>query len=204
MSTDIDLFTLNLSGFEALYERFIKVFLELQGPAGTEPIWQPKGDSSEADLDNGEALLAQRIQVAQRYLPIEYQEAFAAPLLKNLGHLIRSSDSPEEVSRTTEALVGAVVQHAPDSVVRGPLRQYLAVVSNLYRSFLAADKRSAERIPLAAPQRAPLVSFRHLMMPGPFVLATPATRVLCGSNVAVVSMPATYSEAPLTWAPLAH
>ena len=50
----------------------------------------------------------------------------------------------------------------PANVVRQPLRQYLAMVSNLYRSFLADDKRTSARIPLVdAPLLPPLAMFHH-------------------------------------------
>src|SRR5207248_282353 len=96
-------------------------------------------------------------------------------------------------------------QHLPGSPVRHPVRQYLAVVANLYRSFLASDKRTSARIPLAeAPALPPLVTFHHDTECGPALLATPITRSLCDSEVPVVVMPGTYCRAPLAWASVAH
>jgi hypothetical protein len=200
-----DLFQVDKGNFVVLVNLLKGIFLELTGPVGTEPPWQPATNSPSEDQmrQDGESL-RKAIEDAKAYLPIDYRKAFADPLLENLDHVLRSRDKAKEASRLVEAIVGAVVQHSRASVLRPALRQFLAVVSNLYRSFLASDKRATAGVPLAVPGMPPLVAFAHGARPGPFVLPTPQTRLLCGSAVAVVSLPSTYAASPLTWVPLAH
>jgi hypothetical protein len=200
-----ELITFDPAGFASLVKSFARLFIQLQGPPETAPIWSPAEDNPDEDgLRQGADLLRGAIEAAAPYLPLDYQQSFVSPLLANLAHVVRCREQAGDASVLAEALVGAVAQHARGSVLRRPLCQFLAVVSNLYRSFLSPDKRSSSDIPLALPQLPPLVAFSHLARGGPFVLPTPQTRNLCGSDVAVVSLPATYAEYPLAWVPLAH
>jgi hypothetical protein len=155
-------------------------------------------------LNDAVARLKQEVEAAGAYLPIAYQEAFIAPLLTHINHLVRSDDNVESMHNMVEALAGAVVQHRPGHPVRQPLRQFLAVVSNLHRSFLSADKRISAGVPLASPALPPLVCFHSDADFGPAVFASPMTKLLCDSDVAVVVMPSTYGRAPLAWLALAH
>ena len=158
-------------------------------------------------LDEWAALLGEEIDRAVHYLPLVYQASYARPLRQSVNHLVRSSDSTLDTYGTAESLVGAVSQHLPGCEVRQPLRQFLAIVSNLYRSFLAPDKRISAEMPLAVPTLPPLASFHPGGMPspyGPAVFTTPMMRLLCGSEVAVVVLPASYHRTPLAWVPLAH
>ena len=144
------------------------------------------------------------VEAARHYLPIAYQEAYAAPCSSTWTTRSGPTTMSGRCTDVTEALVGAVVQHRPGNAIRQPLRQFLAVVSNLYRSFLSADKRISAGIPLASAALPPLVCFHPETRFGPAVLASPMTRLLCGSDVAVVAMPSTYGRAPLAWLALAH
>ena len=197
--------TLKPEDFTGLVKSFVRLFVQLQGPQGTEPIWTPARENlDEQSLRQDAELLRGAIEAAAPYLPLDYRRKFVDPLLENLPHVVRCRDRVKEAAVLVEALAGAVAEHARSSVLRRPLQQFLAVVSNLYRSFLSPDKRSSIKIPLAVPQLPPLVSFSHFSRSGPFVLPTPQTQLLCGSSVAVVNLPATYANYPLTWVPLAH
>ena len=175
-----------------------------------DPIWEVGADPGEADFDAGADVFRKAIEAARGYLPLAYQEAFVEPLLHNMRHVVRSSDDLREMNKNAQCLAVAVVGHAaarrgkdPGPILY-PLRQFLAVVSNLYRSFLGADKRHACGAPLPDPGLPPLVSFHRSKDAGPAVLTAPVNRRLCGSDVAVVILPAIYRRVPLAWASLAH
>ncbi len=204
-----------------LCRRFESLFEQVESPV--EPLWnlveekkrgKEKAPSDfqgpflpEAFLGEWTERLAAKIEAARHYLPLVYQDDYVKPLLRNLGRVVRSNDDVVEAHNIAETLAGAVVQHMPGSPVRHPVRQFLAVVSNLYRSFLSPDKRVSAEVPLATPALPPLVVFHHgrTSVPyGPAVFTAPMTRLLCGSDVAVVVMPATYHRTPLAWVPLAH
>jgi hypothetical protein len=211
-----------VANFPELCRRFRAVLDAAGSPL--QPLWplvaklaewkaKPAGDPGgafppEGFRDEWAAALAGRVEAARHYLPLVYQDAYVAPLLRNLGRVVRCQDDLLEAHNAAETLAGAVAQHLPGSPVRHPLQQFLAVVSNLYRSFLSPDKRVSAEVPLAAPALPPLAAFHHGQPPagpyGPAVFTSPMTRLLCGSEVAVVVMPASLHRAPLTWVPLAH
>lgn len=201
------------NGFVGLCHRFQALFA--RGDGQVRPVWDLdeararsgpiEGPSlPEALRDEWAGRLRDEVAAARHYLPIAYQEAFVAPLLGHLDHVVRSDDDVRRMHGVVEALAGAVVQHRPGHAVRQPLRQFLAVVSNLVRSFLAADKRISAGVPLSAPALPPLVCFHPDRRFGPAVLASPMTQLLCGAEVAVVAMPSTYARDPLSWLALAH
>lgn len=137
-------------------------------------------------------------------LPLAYRQAYAEPLRGVVEHLLRSDDDPRVVALNVETLAGAVFQHGPQSAVRGQLRQFLAVVSNYFRSFLAAGKRRAVLFPLPADGIPPLATFRHSGRLGPFTFPADVVRRLCGASIAVVSLPQRLRNHPVTWLTLAH
>ena len=201
------------NGFVALCQRFQVLFMRRDAQVG--PVY----DLAEAQVrlgpiegqflpeavtDDWAGRLRAEVEAARHYLPIAYQESFVAPLLGHLDHVVRSDDDTARMHGVVEALAGAVVQHRPGHAVRQPLRQFLAVISNLYRSFLAADKRISAGVPLSASALPPLVCFHPDPRFGPAVLTSPMTRLLCGADVAVVAMPSTYARDPLSWLALAH
>ena len=201
------------NGFVALCRRFATMFARRDGEVP--PVWDllerlkllGTGSSAflpEAVVEDGAARLRSEVESARSYVPIAYQQGYVAHLLNHLDHVVRSDDNAESMHDTAETLAGAVVQNRPGHAVRQPLRQFLAVVSNLYRSFLADDKRIVAGVPLAASALPPLVCFHPNSRFGPAVLTAPMIRLLCGSDVAVVAMPSTYARAPLAWLSLAH
>lgn len=109
-----------------------------------------------------------------------------------------------ELYPDAETLAGAVYEHAPDSEVKAPLQRFLAVISNLYRSFLSRAKRNAVDVPPSLPMLPPLASFKQSGDFGPFTIPADGTRQLFGSDIGVVSLPSTYRDHPVLWAALAH
>jgi hypothetical protein len=164
----------------------------------------------ESFLHEWESFLSDQVRAAAPYLPISYQEMYVKPLINSMAHLVRSHDDVRVVHDYSEILVGAVVQHFPDNPVRFPLRQFLAVVSNLYRSFLSPKKRGDARVPLSVPSLPPLGVFHHVAsgnkraLPGPVAFTSTMNKLLCGADIAVMVLPIGFYRSPITWAPLAH
>ena len=64
------------------------------------------------------------------------------------------------------------------------VRQFLAVVSNYYRSFLSKAKRAALDLPPTVAALPPLAAFRRRGDQGPFTLPADMTRQLCSARPA--------------------
>jgi hypothetical protein len=160
--------------------------VDLFGIAG-EPM--PKGTA-----------LAKSVQDAAPLLPHAYLSSYGQPLVTGVRRLIAlAHDDPT----TVETLTGAVYQHAASNAAAAPLNRFLAVISNLYRSFLDNDKRANAGVPLSE-MLPPLAMFQHDGSDGPFTITTEQVQQLIGSSVGVVSMPASYAPHPVIWAALAH
>ena len=150
---------IELPKFTALYDQFFKIDF-----TGNEPGIRPK-------LAN-----ARDVQVATArgapLLPLVYRQGFAAPMdaalphvLDNLAHEMASGEKTKAEAQTRlEVLYGPVYQHASGltKVNVGPqLKRFLAVVSNLFRSFSDANKRAAagvNLVTLTPPPRLPVPS----------------------------------------------
>ena len=159
--------------------------IDLFGTAGEAP---PKGAALKAALAEGGP-----------QLPAVFQPTYVQPLEQALPRLAGPRGDPT----TLETLTGAVYQHRAGEALAAPLGRYLAVISDLYRSFLDRDKRA--NIGLSMTQTLPpLAMFQHAGDSGPFTLPVDAVQSLTGGAVGVVSMPATYAPHPLIWAALAH
>src|SRR4051812_34250256 len=171
--------SVDISGFQKLFEVLRGLDLAGQGPP------PPETD------------LRAAITSASSRLPKVYRDNYVAPLLDNLDVLEQQLDSV-----TLETLAGAVYDHDTD-VVRTQLHQFLAVISNMYRSFLGDRKRTAAGITLSE-QWPPTAMFLHTGDNGPFTLPSDATAKLFTSTIGVVSLPSAYRDHPLLWASLAH
>jgi hypothetical protein len=137
------------------------------------------------------------IEAGAPALPLAYQTTYAAPLNDNLETVLTRAGA------MTESFAAPIYELAVDSTVRPQLRRFLAVISDLYRSFLSKSKRTAINVPLTG-QLPPLASFKNSGEEGPFTIPNDAVSDLFGSEVGVVSLPSTYRNDPLLWAALAH
>jgi hypothetical protein len=193
----------SLENFHQFCLRFVPVLVTRRNPV--EPCWtwdgQPLGEGC---IKDAVAAARRRIEQARDYLPLPYHAAYVGPVLENLGHALRRFDDDGELWSAAEALVGAVVQHRRDHPARPAIRQFLAVVSNLYRSFLAPDKRLQQRIPLAAPALPPLVVFHPEAEVGPAAWSPSLMKRLCGMELGLVVLPGTFHAVPLAWISAAH
>lgn len=135
-------------------------------------------------------------------LPRLFQESYGSPLKATLPSLISSLDARRLSLNTLETITGAVYEHG-DLSIAAPLSRFLAVVSDLYRSFLSKKRRIAAGFPLTE-TLPPLAMFQHSGSSGPFTLPCDTMRSAIGAKVGVVSIPAVYTSHPLLWGALCH
>ena len=185
--------------------------------AGLEKISQKRETSAERDAT--ERVLLDRLKVllrnGSRYLPGPYLQNYGDPLLRNLDSVQKWS------SGTVETLAGAVYDH--DNLdYRNELHGFLALTSNIYRSFMEPEYLTALDFPTPHTRFPALATFSPtLILPPkspqtptssqknlsflPFTLPANEVHRLCGGDVAVVSMPSVYRHHPvLSWGCVAH
>ncbi|MCA9462359.1 MAG: hypothetical protein KC590_09525 [Nitrospira sp.] len=187
--------------FESILDKLLKQHIQLFSRPGTSPFpaipWKQNSPTSK------EALKA--ITRGKVFLPLAYLQAYVDPLLEHLPtFLTRCPD------RYYEPLLGAIYNHA-DTSLQYPLRQFSAVLSNFYRSFLDARRRANVDFPSVA-QLPPLAVFLSREPEegifsgefGPFSIPVNQIRSLFGGTVGVIVLPSTYAFHPLLWSVLAH
>lgn len=147
------------------------------------------------------------------FLPLTYQENFVNPLdtrlpvvMTKLDQQVQSGERPAAYrALVLEALYGAIYQHGHRVTrveARPQLKRFLAVVSNLYRSFVDANKRTAAGVQLVT-DTPPLALFQSAS-DGPFTIESDLMKEKVGVSIGVVSLPATYRDHPVLWAGLSH
>lgn len=177
--------------FAGLYRRLMAVnFLEpTRGPISADSDAKAIGDLLDAGRD---------------FLPHEFQDRYADPLRKHLISVVRRLTVGGELDAVTmETLAGAVYQHRADGKDLQDLRRFLAVISNMYRSFLDATKRANLGVELTA-VLPPMAMFQSDPGGGPFTITNESVARLTGGTVGVVSLPWTFAEHPLLYGSLAH
>jgi hypothetical protein len=147
--------------------------------------------------------LAKSLKEGSLLLPKSYIDHYATPLENHLDHLLQSESAKRLEAYALEALTGAVYQHTQGFGPAVPLTRFLAVISNLFRSFLSDEKRAKIHLPLLE-SLPPLAMFQHKGSHGPFILTVDWIKQLMGASVAVVSLPATCAQHPVFWGSLAH
>jgi hypothetical protein len=162
------------------------------------PPSPPWGDKPPTAAD----LLA-ALKDAGSFLPPAYQTGYVKPLREQIPRIAELVRRFPSFTGSVETLFGAVHQHTQDYAHAQPLSRFLAVVSDLYRSFLANEKRAAVGMRLSE-MLPPLATFKHRGDDGPFTIAVDSTQQIFGGSIGVVSMPAAYTCHPLLWGALAH
>src|SRR5436305_9914286 len=115
----------------AISETNVKaVFDKLNGAdlLGEGPPDVPWGDSPTVDA------VRSAVDADADALPRVFRDGYADPLRQELPHVLRVAGDPTLI----ETLAGAVYDHGAKEV-DAPLGRFLAVVSNMYRSFLDAE-----------------------------------------------------------------
>ncbi len=177
-------------GFQQLFQTLMRVRLTATVPPPPPYGARPTVSRVRSAIEGGAALL-----------PLVYRQHYVAPLESHLAPLVAGLVEQQDLG-TLEALAGAAYQHA-QRVGRPELHRFLAVISNLYRSFLDAAKRSQAQFPIRE-QLPPLAILQSSAEQGPYTLPVDAVKQLIGSDVGVVSLPAAYRDHPFFWASLAH
>jgi hypothetical protein len=169
--------------------------IDLSGTKAPPPPWGAKTPTA-ADL-------IAALKEGGAVLPPAYQTGYVKPLQDQIPRLMHFAQSSPAFVGHLETLFGAVHQHSMDHSHSQPLRRFMAVVSDLYRSFLSEKKRVAAGVQ-PSEVLPPLATFKYRGDDGPFTLPVDDTEQVFGSSIGVVSMPAVYSDHPLLWGSLAH
>lgn len=132
-------------------------------------------------------------------LPTVYRDGYSTPLQQNLAAVL--AQLGRDVT-SIETITGAVYQQA-QKTGKPQLQRFLAVISDLYRSFLSEKRRVAANFPLVETVP-PLAMFQNKGDDGPFTIPSDDTESLFGCSIGVVSMPAVYRDHPVLWTALSH
>jgi hypothetical protein len=174
--------------FQSFFERVMKIKL-----FGSAPPPPPFGKKPTA------AKLQKAIALGAQLLPTIFRDGYATPLQQNLSQVLAQL-GPDLTA--IEAVTGAVYQQA-QKVGQPQLHRFLAVISDLYRSFLSKKRRTAANFPIVETVP-PLALFQNKGDNGPFTLPSDDIENLIGASIGVVSMPAVYRDHPVLWTALSH
>ncbi|HEX7841584.1 MAG TPA: hypothetical protein VF469_29140 [Kofleriaceae bacterium] len=145
---------------------------------------------------------AQLVQQGALLLPSSFAAAYANPLQERLPALFARLDAAQIDPAYLETLLGPVYQLG-DAALRPELHRFLAVISNLFRSFLSSVKRDSLDIPLTE-QLPPLAVWQSSPSRGPFTIPVDEAHQLINATVGVVSLPASFAGHPFLFTSLTH
>jgi hypothetical protein len=141
-------------------------------------------------------------------LPLTYRQTYVAAVGTQLADVLVQIKTMPAAQRAgiIERFYGPVYEHAALTGmrdVRPELRRFLAVISNLYRSFVNANKRSSVNAPVVT-ATPPVAFFQTNGDDGPYTITSDTMQSLFSMPIAVVSLPATYRDHPVLWSSLTH
>ena len=148
------------------------------------------------------AAVVKAINAGEPALPLVYRTRYADKL-KAILPTAMSNPQGRLAGDSLETVTGAVYQHAANMPVAQPLNRFLAVISNLYRSFLDETKRAKISLPKVETMP-PLAVFQSNGQQGPFTNPVDGMEGEFGIDVGVVSLPSAMRAHPILWASLAH
>jgi hypothetical protein len=111
-----------------------------------------------------------------------YQQSYVVPLEAALPRLEAAARRGSAV--TVETLTAAIYDHQAGDPLSEPLERFLAVISDLYRSFLDHDKRRKIGVQLTE-TLPPLAMFQNDGSQGPFTIPVDQVNQLIGGSVGV-------------------
>ena len=152
--------------------------------------------------------LTTAISHSSAFVPLAYRRGYAKALIDVLPSLLtrHQEASPAQVISYLEPYCAPIYQLAPSSTgtdVRKELQRFLAVVSNLYRSFLDKKKRTSIDVPLVT-DNPPLAFFMSNGEAGPCTITCDEMQKNIGEPISIVCLPHSYREHPIIWASLTH
>lgn len=174
--------------FQSFFDKLMKIKL-----FGSAPPPPPFGKKPTV------AKLQKAITPGAQLLPTVFRDGYATPLQQNLTQVL--AQLGQDLT-SIEAITGAVYQQA-QKVGQPQLHRFLAVISDLYRSFLSKKRRTAANFPLVETVP-PLAMFQNRGDSGPFTIPSDDIEKLMGAAIGVVSMPAVYRDHPVLWTALSH
>jgi hypothetical protein len=151
--------------------------------------------------------IAALIADSAAFVPRLYRLDYAQRLQDNLpAFMTRARFDPDEIAIFLEPFCAPVYQHHPKAIktkVRPQLHRFLAVVSNLYRSFTSERKRRSIDVPIVT-ETVPLAFFQSHGDDGPYTLTSEMMQRELGTTTSVVSLPQSYRDHPIIWSSLTH
>ena len=150
-----------------------------------------------------DAALMRALQEGAALLPQGYRDGYIGPVQQGAGRLLTLARAGRIGMGSVEIVTGGIAQHAPDWPMKMELRRFVAVISNLYRSFLDAARRNAAGMPEVG-MMPPLAAFQHDGSDGPITIAADLIGAYLGGSVGIVALPATFADHPVLWLALAH
>ena len=147
-----------------------------------------------------EAKLKALIKKNGPLLPAPFRKGYITPLLERSDSMFARVGGTDVFS--LETLTACIYQHG-DTNLQAQLSRFLAVVSDLYVSFLGKGTRSNLHIKLSE-TIPPLAVFQSVPTNVPFTLPCDTVGQLTGGTIGVVSLPATFADHPLFFGSLAH
>jgi hypothetical protein len=157
--------------------------------------------------ESSEPGIAALITNGAAFVPRLYRLDYAARLHDNLpATMIRGQSDRGEIAAFLEPFCAPVYQHHPGSTktdVRRQLHRFLAVVSNLYRSFTSEKKRRSIDVPIVT-DTPPLAFFQSNGEMGPYTLTSEMVQRELGTATSVVSLPQSCRDDPIIWSSLTH
>lgn len=135
-------------------------------------------------------------------LPRAYREGYADKLKNETPYLVAQLGLriPPVV---LETLAGAVYDHDPSRSVETELHRFLAIISDLFTSFISKQCRLVPNCGVVE-HLAPLAMFQSRGHYGPFTIVGEVVERILGARVGVVSLPSAYRGHPILWMALAH
>jgi hypothetical protein len=191
-------------------DRFVNLYTTIDG--AVKLIGEGKRDGGRGRmkwLSYDKARLEDLLKKTKDELPYNYLPAHVYPLIDNLG-LVKIQTN----SDLLENLIGSIVDLSdPDQDDNGDLlyvqlQRFLAIASNLTRSFLAGQVRQRAGLDEIKTWLPPLATFKYKStnpsIPSPYIFPSDESRLLFGGSVGIIVLPATYRSHPVLWAGLSH
>jgi len=177
--------------------------------AGATELWRHLGGTIDFFGQHGRPMpapeeLAHAVRAGAVLLPRAYVGPYVEPVEQGLDKLLTLAKAGRIRMSSVEIVTGGIVQHALGWPMATELRRFVAVISNLYRSFLDNSRRAAAGMPVLKEQLPPLGAFQHDGSDGPITIAVDLMNQFLGGSVGVVALPATFAAHPILWMALAH